>query len=198
MGRRCVEKYFAIAAAIDSAVASGASIATGKPAFRNAAAVTGPTAASAAFAPSRERTSAPSSPRRFSTADGLKNDTTSTLRFAHGVHHSRFDRADAARMIRHDFRDFRAGSLQRIRQVAPGAFAARQQDSLSRKRRAQFPSQRRPQKFLRHIIDRESFRRRGAGRRRADRRAARSSPSRCGSSPACGSGPQKNARHSRW
>src|ERR1019366_3621766 len=61
------EKYLAIAVAIDSVVASSASIATGKPAFRRAAAVTGPTAASAARAPSRERTSALNSPRRFST-----------------------------------------------------------------------------------------------------------------------------------
>ena len=72
------EKYLSIATAIDSAVASDASIATGNPAFRNAAAVTGPTAANAAFAANRARTSAPSSPRTFSTADGLKNDTTST------------------------------------------------------------------------------------------------------------------------
>src|SRR5258708_5087460 len=72
------EKCFAIAAATDSAVASEASIATGNPAFRKAAAVTGPTAAKAARIPSRETTSAPSSVRKFSTADGLKNDTTST------------------------------------------------------------------------------------------------------------------------
>src|SRR5882672_6285615 len=72
------EKCFTIAAAIDSSVASGASIATRKPAFRRALAVTGPTAARNARAASLERTSAPSSAHRFSTADGLKNDTTST------------------------------------------------------------------------------------------------------------------------
>src|SRR5712692_2849912 len=71
------EKCFTIALTIDSAVASCASIATGNPAFRRALAVTGPTAARTARAASLERTSAPSSARRFSTADGLKNDTTS-------------------------------------------------------------------------------------------------------------------------
>src|ERR1700682_2953001 len=55
------EKCFTIAVTIDSAVASEASIATGNPAFRRAVAVTGPTAASAARAPSRDTTSGPSS-----------------------------------------------------------------------------------------------------------------------------------------
>ncbi len=97
---------------MDSAVASGASIATGNPALRNAAAVTGPTAASAALAASRESRPWPSSAIILSTADGLKKETTSTcVRRETARITAGSISTHASGMIRHNFRDrHRAGN----------------------------------------------------------------------------------------
>ncbi len=120
------EKYFRIAAAMDSEVASAASIATGKPAVRKAAAVTGPTAASAAFARQPGKNFRAEFPAKVLHGRRAKKGYNIHARLAHRLHDRRLDRADPARMIRHHFRDLRTHSLERFRQIAPGAFAARQ------------------------------------------------------------------------
>ena len=109
---------------------------------RNVAAVTGPTAASAIGVPVRKNMLAPNSLRRFSTAEGLKKEITSTRASRIAFEHLGIDRADPAGIIRNRFGHHRSYVRKRVRQITPGAVAARQKNPLPRQRRSQFTRQR--------------------------------------------------------
>ena len=68
-------------------------------------------------------------------------------------HHFGIDRADASRMIRHDFRDFRARGLQRIRQIGPARSLRGNRTFFPASDALKFAGQRRSKKFLRHVVD---------------------------------------------
>ena len=173
-------------------------MATGNPALRSAAAVTGPTAASAALAARRASTSVAKLHAHILNRGRTEKGNHVHFGLANRAHHFGFDQAHAARMIRHDLRDIRADAFSASGRSRPGAFAARQQDFLSGERRGKFPRQRRAQEIpaprdRRKILPRP---RRSPLPGRLPRRG--SFPP--GSAPlqACGNGPQKSGPHLRW